>query len=91
MTVLDDDDRTIARRVFIHMGVDGTLPAVADLLGRTSCPSQTEARRLALLTEAIGDVAAAMTHGHGSYDEEIRMVCALGQSWLEDNERRRAL
>jgi hypothetical protein len=91
VSLIEDDDRTIARRVLVHLDVDQLLSNVTELLGRTSCPSQSEGRRLGLLVEAVGDVAAAMTHGHGAYDEEIRMCSAMCQSWLESNERRRAL
>lgn len=56
--------------------------------GDESCasPSNTDAKRLAILVEEVGEVAKAMTYDNGNEDElqkELVQVAAVCVAWLE--------
>jgi hypothetical protein len=86
---VDGRMNVIARRVHTHMEVDAVLPRVNDLLKQAKAPTPLEARRLALITEAVGDLSAALLRGQG-VDDELHLLQAFCQSWNESIERERA-
>jgi hypothetical protein len=87
---LVESDADIARRSTIQHAVADCLARVTELIDSTSCPSQMDSRRFKLLYRALSEIELAMDDGDG-VDKELLMLCALGQSWLEANSRRRAL
>jgi hypothetical protein len=81
MMFMDSRMNVIARRVHTHMEVDAVLPRVNDLLGQAKAPTPLEARRLALITEAVGDLGV---------DDELHLLQAFCQQWNESIVRERA-
>lgn len=52
--------------------------------------ASSDGERLFLLTERLGDVAAAFNRGHTDIDAEMQKVAATALSWLMARERERA-
>ena len=70
----------IARRVALQH-------TVAEMLPHEPAWAQSDDARLALLTERIGDVAAAYNRGHACIEDEVLKVWATAQAWLEARQR----
>lgn len=78
--VPDTSVNDLSRRVMLQQTVAAMLPHEPKW-------AMSDGDRLALLTERLGDVAAAYGRGHTSVEDELLKVWATCQCWLEARSR----
>jgi hypothetical protein len=76
-------ENDVARRVMLQQTVAAMLPHEPTVV-------ESDADRLALLIDRVGDVGAAYLHAHTDIDGELLRVWATVQAWLETRVREAA-
>ncbi len=79
---VDTEANFVARRVTIQHEVASRVDRAEFAAALRPFPSLHEARRLACLTEAVGDLSHAILRGH-DYDSELATLGAHVQAWAE--------
>lgn len=76
-------DAELDARIAAQHTVIDTVDAANANIAVCALPRPDDVRRLLALQDAIGDLSAALSHGHDDMSTEWAMVAAIAQSALE--------
>jgi hypothetical protein len=76
-------DRELDARIAAQHSVINTVDAANTAIAVCALPRPDDVRRLLALQDAVGDLSAALSHGHDDMSTERQMVAAIAQSALE--------